>query len=112
MNGCRTWSARESARRNWRKAITTAAAMSMVCLTILNAADGDLDLSFGSGGKVMTDFSGLNDYARGVAMDANGRIVVAGHSASDYYTPDVSLARYNPDGTLDATFGNGGKVMS
>jgi uncharacterized delta-60 repeat protein len=74
-------------------------------------ADGSLDNSFGSGGKVTTDFGGSSDQAFGVAVDADGKIVVAGYSyqgnAQQY---DFAVARYNTDGSLDATFGTDGKA--
>jgi uncharacterized delta-60 repeat protein len=65
-------------------------------------ADGTLDPTFGSGGKVVTsvgDYSG----AYAVAIQPDERIVVAGAS-SDGFT----LARYDPDGSLDPSFGVGG----
>jgi len=67
------------------------------------AAPGDLDLSFGTGGKVTTDFRPLSDSAYGLAIQGDGKIVVAGSSV---------LARYNPDGSLDTSFGTGGKVTA
>jgi uncharacterized delta-60 repeat protein len=70
--------------------------------------DGSLDSSFGSGGKVTTDFGGF-DSAFGVALQADGKIVAAGQGAS---SGDFALARYNPDGSLDPTFGSGGKVTT
>ncbi|MBW3612434.1 MAG: hypothetical protein KY392_01080 [Chloroflexi bacterium] len=66
-------------------------------------ADGSLDSSFSDGGKQTTDFGG-DDAGRAVAVQADGKIVVAG--SSDY---DFALARYNPDGTLDSSFSGGGK---
>src|SRR5262249_45062039 len=41
-------------------------------------ADGSLDTTFGTGGKVTTDFAGGNDLATGVVLQSDGRIVVAG----------------------------------
>jgi uncharacterized delta-60 repeat protein len=78
-------------------------------VAILTAANDDLDLSFGVGGRVLTDFGGTDDEGRAVAVDTDGRIVVAGwgYSGSDL---DLRLARYNPDGSLDSTFGLDGKV--
>jgi uncharacterized delta-60 repeat protein len=82
-----------------------------------NAADGDLDLTFGVGGKVKTDFSGLEDRATGVAVQQDGKIVVVGFS-SLVATPatqgnsDFLIARYNYNGNLDNTFGTGGKVTT
>jgi uncharacterized delta-60 repeat protein len=73
--------------------------------------DGTLDASFGSGGKVTTDFGSSLDRAQGVAIQSNGRIVAAGLS-NQAGTFDFALARYNPDGTLDASFGSGGKVTT
>jgi uncharacterized delta-60 repeat protein len=74
---------------------------------------GDLDPTFGSGGKVTTDFAGGSDVAIGVALQPDGKIVAAG-SATPKATifSDFALARYNPDGSLDATFGSGGKVTT
>lgn len=68
---------------------------------------GSLDATFGLGGKVATDFSGGMDSGRGVAIQSDGKIVVAGYTTSSF-----ALARYNSDGSLDATFGAGGKVAT
>ncbi len=74
--------------------------------------DGSLDSSFGTGGKVLTDFGGSGgDYARDVVIQSNGKIVVAGETGPDA-TKDFALARYNTDGTLDLSFGTGGKVVT
>ncbi len=71
-------------------------------------ANGTLDPSFGVGGKVTTDLNGSsNDVATSMALQPDGRIVVIGVS---YY--DVALARYNTDGSLDASFGVDGKVIT
>jgi uncharacterized delta-60 repeat protein len=76
--------------------------------------DGSLDTSFGSGGEVTTDFTGQNDRASALALQANGQIVVAGMSAPATMgsNEELALARYNPNGQLDSTFGSGGKVLS
>src|SRR4029077_6628971 len=71
-------------------------------------ADGSLDTGFGTGGMVRTDFAGGADYAHGVAIQGDGKIVVAGH-AGLVNDNDFALARYNADGSLDASFGSGGK---
>src|SRR3954471_1124471 len=77
------------------------------------AAAGDLDPTFGSGGLVTTDFGGRGDSALGVAVQPDGKIVAAGSSsAHDVFNVDFALARYNPDGTLDSSFGSGGTVLS
>ncbi|MGW4896970.1 calcium-binding protein [Kitasatospora sp. NPDC004240] len=73
------------------------------------AAPGDLDPAFGTGGRVTTDFGGGADEARGVVVQADGKIVVAGYAGA---TDDFALARYNPDGSLDTGFGTGGKVTT
>ena len=62
--------------------------------------DGSLDASFGVGGLVQTDFrSGEHDYASGVGLDADGRILIAGASGAfgDY---DFAVARFQPEGTF------------
>lgn len=79
-----------------------------------SAAPGDPDPTFGATGIVTTDFFGESDFATAVAVQADGRIVVAGtaQSGADTSTDDFALTRYLPDGTLDADFGNGGKVTT
>ncbi|MBI4339383.1 MAG: hypothetical protein HY680_05470 [Chloroflexi bacterium] len=78
-------------------------------------ADGSLDTSFGTGGKVTTDFGGA-DIGRSVAVQRDGRIVVAGAGGPGHpfftFDSDFALARYNEDGSLDTSFGVGGKVMT
>ena len=68
-------------------------------------ADGSLDPAF-SGGTVTTDLGG-SDYAQSLAIQADGRIVVAGSSGADF-----ALARYRADGSLDTSFSGDGKVTT
>ncbi|WP_306463756.1 hypothetical protein, partial [Streptomyces sp. WAC07061] len=71
-----------------------------------NPADGSLDGTFDTDGKVTTDF-GTNtlDGAADLALQPDGKIVAAGISLADF-----GVARYNADGSLDGGFGAGGKV--
>lgn len=69
--------------------------------------DGALDSTFGQGGKLTTDLGGT-DYAASVVVQADGKIVVAGHHVAAFSAPDFVLARYHPDGTLDTAFGLAG----
>ncbi len=75
-------------------------------------ADGSLDSSFGTGGKVTTDFFGDIDTIRSVVVQADGKIVAGGFSRTAATPFGYSLARYNANGTLDASFGTGGKVTT
>jgi serralysin len=73
-------------------------------------SDGSLDVSFDSDGKVTTDFgtsSGINS----VTLQDNGKILVAGTSDTNANTR-FAIARYNPDGTLDASFTDDGKLTT
>ena len=72
--------------------------------------DGSLDAGFGSGGKVTTAI-GLSDAARAIAVQPDGKLVVAGNSWNGSHN-DFALVRYNADGSLDPTFGSGGKVTT
>jgi uncharacterized delta-60 repeat protein len=76
--------------------------------------DGTRDSTFNSTGTVVTDFSGSGsvDVATAVAIDSNGKIVVAGLSDASGIPYDFALARYNPDGTLDSAFNSTGKVLT
>jgi uncharacterized delta-60 repeat protein len=67
---------------------------------------GELDDSFGDEGVVTIDFGGLIDRALDVAIQPDGRIIVAGSGMSKY-----AAARLNPDGSLDHSFGDNGKVV-
>ena len=78
------------------------------------AADGDLDPTFGTGGMVTTDIDHSTDIANAVAIQADGKLVVVGqtYKNNDYSNEDFVVTRYNTDGTLDTTFGRGGKVRT
>jgi uncharacterized delta-60 repeat protein len=63
-------------------------------------ADGTLDTSFIGDGKATVDVGGYYDYGQSLTVQADGKIVVAGVSDSDF-----GVIRISADGTLDATFG-------
>ncbi len=77
----------------------------------ISAAPGDLDLTFGNGGKVVTPIGSDNDYSFGAAIQSDGKIVLAGESFNGT-NRDFALARYNTDGSLDTSFGSGGKAVT
>jgi uncharacterized delta-60 repeat protein len=91
-------------------ATTIVASLSVSARVSFAAGDGDLDSSFGSGGIVTTDFSGRNNSAAAIALQSDGKIVVAGDALSALGPPDFAAARYNTDGSLDSSFGTGGRV--
>ncbi|MCD9187049.1 MAG: FG-GAP-like repeat-containing protein [Pyrinomonadaceae bacterium] len=64
--------------------------------------NGTLDNSFGTGGKVVTDF-GETERSFGMKIQPDGKIVLVG----DKLFRGTLIARYNSDGTLDTSFGNG-----
>ena len=72
--------------------------------------NGLIDSSFGNNGFVETDFDGRSDRAQSVAIQSDGKIVVAGGAMVNSYGKDFAVARYNSNGTLDTSFGVGGKV--
>ncbi len=85
-------------------------------------ADGTLDSSFSGFGIVTTDFSTTNtggtDGATSMTLQSDGKILVAGYSASlqmmygRFMYEDFAVVRYNPDGTLDTSFDGDGKVTT
>lgn len=82
--------------------------------TPVRADDGDLDKSFGAGGKVITDFSGGEDEATAVTIQSDGKIIAVGSTSKPFVNAnrDFAIARYNTDGSLDTSFGSGGKVAT
>jgi uncharacterized delta-60 repeat protein len=73
---------------------------------------GTLDPIFGRGGKVVTDFGAYSN-AAAVAIQPDGKIVVAGGGrTSDRGRTSFALARYDPAGRLDRSFGNRGRVLT
>jgi uncharacterized delta-60 repeat protein len=73
-------------------------------------AEGSLDLGFTGDGWLNTSFSGSGSPANGVAIQADGKIVVAGDDVGG--GPDFAVARYNTDGSLDTSFDGDGKVQT
>lgn len=71
--------------------------------------DGALDSTFGQGGTVRLNFGAGNDQAYALAVQPDGKIVVAGF-ADAAGNRDFGVARLNADGTPDASFGSGGRV--
>ena len=82
----------------------------------LNGGDpAVLDGAFGVGGTVTTPFfDQYHDRANAVAIQSDGKIVAVGtssYSNQSFYFEDFAIARYLPDGTLDATFSGDGKYQ-
>jgi len=83
-------------------------------------SNGTLDTSFGTGGRVGTEFfnpplQGAQEFADAVLVQPDGKIPVAGSARqgqSKSAPIQGAIARYNADGSLDTGFGVGGKVLS
>jgi uncharacterized delta-60 repeat protein len=72
-------------------------------------ANGSLDSNFDGDGRLTADF-GSEDYATGVAVQADDRIVAAGVTSAGPEGLNFALARYNPNGSPDPSFGGDGRV--
>jgi uncharacterized delta-60 repeat protein len=81
---------------------------------VRHGRDGTLDTSFGNGGRVVTAIAPGRgaDEARAVLVQPDGRIVVGGYSDASGTDKDFLVVRYHGDGTLDTSFGDGGKRVT
>jgi uncharacterized delta-60 repeat protein len=70
-------------------------------------SDGNLDQAFGDGGTVAVDFGLNNDFFPNMALQIDGKFLIAGTTNGD-----IGAARLNHDGTLDPDFGTAGKVVT
>ena len=93
-------------------ACATSAVLSLVLAGPASAADGDLDVAFGTGGLTFVDvLAGDEDDALAVALDRSGRTVLAGGNRTDGRRR-FQLARLDAAGGLDTSFGTGGRVVT
>lgn len=78
-------------------------------------SDGRPDTGFGNGGSVTTSFGGTFAVASAIMVQPDGKIVVAGTADFNPRVPgsglDFALARYTANGSLDASFGDAGKIV-
>jgi uncharacterized delta-60 repeat protein len=80
--------------------------------------NGTLDRSFGSRGQVVTVFGSIGeDSANALVIQPDGKLVAAGSAGYKYgeagsVFSHFALARYNRNGSLDRSFGRGGKVVT
>lgn len=73
--------------------------------------DGSLDATFSGDGRLTTDFLTLSsDFARAIAIQADGKLLVAGYAEKT--GADFALARYTTDGSLDSTFSGDGRLTT
>jgi uncharacterized delta-60 repeat protein len=73
--------------------------------------DGTLDRAFGTDGRVRTDFKGEEDWARGVAVRATGKILLGGYAQRNG-SYDFAIAQYTTEGKPSLSFGNEGKLRT
>src|SRR5581483_10558079 len=81
---------------------------------IPSTSPGSLDVTFGNNGKVTTSPGFGSDMANGIVLQTlhqEVKTIVVGH-AFNGADNDFLLIRYNGDGSLDTSFGNGGKVLT
>ena len=74
--------------------------------------NGHLDKTFSGDGAAFTDFTKGDDIAFAVALQGDGKIVVAGAARGFSAAASFAIARYNPDGTLDRSFSTDGRVRT
>lgn len=93
-------------------AVSVAVSAALLILRPAGAAPGDLDATFGSGGIVVTPI-GSSARASDLAIQPDGKIVAGGTASlpsGPFFVSSFALARYQPDGRLDTSFGSGGIV--
>jgi uncharacterized delta-60 repeat protein len=89
-----------------RRSIPVVLALLVAAAVLATAAPGDLDPSFSDDGLAFAFPSGA--VATSAGLDGHARLVVAGYTLGD--DADVAVARFLPDGSLDAAFSDDGRV--
>ncbi len=79
----------------------------LICTSFVFAQDGTLDSTFGNGGIVTTAIGTNDEVGYGIAIQSDGKIVVAGYSTIGSYN-EFAVVRYNIDGSLDSLFDEDG----
>src|SRR5207237_6773045 len=72
-------------------------------------SNGSLDQTFGNGGTVVASLDNGGDGLSALVLQPDGKIVAAGSVIHNNFTVGFVVARFNPDGSLDQTFGNAGR---
>jgi uncharacterized delta-60 repeat protein len=93
------------------KIVTAGAAGQSAALARYNT-DGGLDAGFGSGGRVTSSFGSPVASASALAVQPDGKIVIAGRAGATVSGGDFLVARFNSDGSLDTAFGGDGYVLT
>ncbi len=75
-------------------------------------SNGTLDTTFAGDGRLFIDFGSFDQTAYSVFLQPDGKIVTAGYPNTESSDSDFLLARCNPDGSLDTTFGVNGEVRT
>ncbi|HQJ40653.1 MAG TPA: hypothetical protein PK449_03760, partial [Exilispira sp.] len=73
--------------------------------------NGTLDLTFGDNGKVIDFIGSKDDIALEIALQNDGKIIIAGYF-DNIKDKDIFISRYENNGMLDLSFGNKGKIIS
>src|SRR5436853_7044714 len=97
------------ARHHWLVPFAAAIAALTMFATNAQAASTFLAPPFGTAGWATADFGG-NDQISQLAIQPDGKILVAGTVDAASFTADVKILRYEPDGTPDPSFGNNGQI--
>jgi uncharacterized delta-60 repeat protein len=99
-----------------RKAVITSVAVAALIVVAVAgpawAAPGDLDPSFSGDGQATATFSQGPSSAEATAIQHDGRVVTAGYIDLGGSNWEWALSRFKPNGQLDPTFGNGGRVVT
>jgi uncharacterized delta-60 repeat protein len=109
--GSRGVAARGQVRRAGRRLLVASFLLAILLIPAAQATPGVLDPSFGTGGKVTTAIGPADSEALALARQPDGKLVAAGFGWNGS-NDDFALARYNADGSLDTSFGSGGKVLT
>lgn len=75
-------------------------------------SDGTTDNSFGPNGRLFIDIQGRKDEASGIAITSDNKILISGTTSNtDGSESAFVVVEYNEDGTLNTSFGDGGKKI-
>jgi uncharacterized delta-60 repeat protein len=106
-NRCRPTTSAANARRASRIARLAIAAGAAAAVSPALPAPGDLDPTFGKGGRVIVDIENDSDWPAGMLLQPDGKIVVG--RSNEANTDDFSVLRFNPDGSPDTSFDTDGR---